>query len=356
MNTMLSLKKIIALIGIFSLYFSNVGAQSFEIRSVNKGFGIIAVEMRATAGPSPSTQDVVTDMVFGLKWKSSYNIDLESVITTSYNIKKSGTRMLKDTFHFQAFFADNTPSAIPANWQLNNWIEIMTITNTKTSNTADTGSFLICERGFDITTDPNFGINLTDYSPDIAGLATGVVLPVTLLYFDVSNEKTSLLCKWKTTNEISNKGFDVQRSEDAVSFFSQGWVDSKGNKLTNDYEFSDGKAEYNKDYFYRLRQVDIDGRNSFSPIRKARLVGENLFRLSPNPAKDEIILTLPPKFKNNKCLVRLNDSKGAVVYRQDIQVNTKTIKTIVANLPGGNYFLTLESDGKIVFSERFVKL
>ena len=67
-------------------------AQSFEIRIVNKGGGDLGVEMRETSGTgTPTTSNLVTDIKFGIKWLQSYGsgLDLNSSITTSYNILKS---------------------------------------------------------------------------------------------------------------------------------------------------------------------------------------------------------------------------------------------------------------------------
>src|ERR1700754_3632214 len=83
-------------------------AQTYEIRAVNKGNGYIGVEMRIRAGTPPTTSDFLTDLVFGLKWRASYNVDLDDAITSDYGITKSGGRVTKGVYHFQAFFADNT--------------------------------------------------------------------------------------------------------------------------------------------------------------------------------------------------------------------------------------------------------
>ena len=82
-----------------------VTAQTFEIRAVNKGNGFVGVEMRATSNPPPTTGNFVTDIVFGLKWLTSYNVDLSNTVTTSYNIIKSDVRKTKGMYYFQAFSA-----------------------------------------------------------------------------------------------------------------------------------------------------------------------------------------------------------------------------------------------------------
>ncbi len=85
------------------------GQTKYEIRAVNKGGGFIGVEMRIIAGAAPNAANFLTDLVFGIKWQSSYNVDLVSTITTSYSIVKSDVRKQKNGVYYQAFSAANTP-------------------------------------------------------------------------------------------------------------------------------------------------------------------------------------------------------------------------------------------------------
>jgi hypothetical protein len=93
------MKKIVGIVLLLVLTFT-VDAQSFEIRATNKGNGIIAVELRAVASLVPSTSNYLTDLVFGLKWLSSYNIDLVPSINTPFKIKKSDVRKAKSAYHY----------------------------------------------------------------------------------------------------------------------------------------------------------------------------------------------------------------------------------------------------------------
>ena len=120
--------------------------QTYEIRAVNANNGFIAVEMQITSGTPPATSDFLTDLVFGLKWEVSYNVDLKSSISTDYDIRKSGGRETNGAFHYQAFYANATPFNIPNNWQSNTWVEIMRVQNTLNGSQA-TGTFEICELG-----------------------------------------------------------------------------------------------------------------------------------------------------------------------------------------------------------------
>jgi hypothetical protein len=179
--------------------------QTYQIRTVNKGNGVIGVEMRASSGAAPTTNNYVTDIVFGLKWLSSYNINLSDAITTNYNIKKSDVEKQKGVYEYQAFYADFIPFKFPQNWQPNVWVEIMSIGNSQTGT--GTGTFEIAEPGFDITTDPNFGVDLVDKTPVINGKAECVLISQATLsnttdYFrTVTSGNWNSACTWESSTD-----------------------------------------------------------------------------------------------------------------------------------------------------------
>jgi hypothetical protein len=94
------------------------------------------------------------------------------------------------------------------------------------------------------------------------------ILPIELLTFEgqFRNGKSKLL--WETTSEINNKGFYIERSSDAVNFETVGFVKGKGNtNVQQEYIFIDElKNTYTSILYYRLRQEDFDGTNTYSKI------------------------------------------------------------------------------------------
>jgi hypothetical protein len=69
---------------------------------------------------------------------------------------------------------------------------------------------------------------------------------------------------WTTIAENNNTGFYIQRSGNGVQFSDIGFVASKGNSTQNqDYAYEDATAGPYA-WYYRLRQVDANGRSSYS--------------------------------------------------------------------------------------------
>jgi hypothetical protein len=88
------------------------------------------------------------------------------------------------------------------------------------------------------------------------------VLPIELLSFEASAQKGTNLLTWRTASEINNLGFDIERSQDGLNF--QTITRVKGKNKPSTYQYVDD-AVYNTTY-YRLKQIDNDGKTSYSQI------------------------------------------------------------------------------------------
>lgn len=101
-------------------------------------------------------------------------------------------------------------------------------------------------------------VKLTDLMP----------VPVELTSFTASANSAGVLLNWTTATEINNHGFEIERSKDNENFYRIGFVEGTGTTTeTQSYSFVDD-IEYSgvKTYYYRLRQVDLDGRSQYSDV------------------------------------------------------------------------------------------
>jgi hypothetical protein len=72
------------------------------------------------------------------------------------------------------------------------------------------------------------------------------------------------MLKWETTTEVSNYGFEIQRSSDNSNWDIIGFAEGCGNSnIPHQYQFID-KDELSGRYFYRLKQIDTDGSFEYS--------------------------------------------------------------------------------------------
>jgi hypothetical protein len=119
-------------------------------------------------------------------------------------------------------------------------------------------------------------------------------LPVTLLQFNANRMNQSVRLDWNTAMELNNQGFEVQRSADGQRWDNLQFISSKGNTSSGfNYEYLDSKPN-NGLNLYRLKQVDLDGKFSYSSIVSIRMsnVKQMLASVYPNPAKGQMFIQM----------------------------------------------------------------
>ena len=334
-----------------------VSAQTFEFRARKKTGTIIAIDIRCTSGTAPTTADFITDVVFGIKWATTYNVDLSSSLTTTYNITKSGSRSTNGSYHYQAFYANNIPFNTPSDWLVNSWVEVLSVANTANSSTA-TGTFEICETGFNATTNPSFGRNGAYYVPTINGIASDVVVPLELVDFKAkANEKRIVALTWIAQNEHDIAAYQIERSATAKDWQPIGNVTPLNHTTaTSSYQFDDLTAATTTEQtlYYRLWITEIDGKTHYSPVKSVQFgEGQKQYRLYPNPAMQGIYI----ERQSGTSAVAMDlkiafvDITGRIVAVQTVKspIDTPVFAPFdIKMIQAGKYFVRLSSAGEYV--------
>ncbi len=202
------------------------------------------------------------------------------------------------------------------------------------------------------------------------GVAYGEILaalPVKLISFSGTIDKNNqAFLHWITSFEINSKSFIIEKSSDAISFIEVGNVLSKATRGSNEgqsiYDFID-KEKVNGTVYYRLKQVDKDGKVSYSQVIK--LVANkgviNLVNVYPNLIGTSNNVNVHIEVTDSqKVDVRVVDMSGKVYYssldtflsagKNDCIIKFKT------TLPKGVYMVEVLSNEKkeAIGSSRFV--
>lgn len=145
--------------------------------------------------------------------------------------------------------------------------------------------------------------------------------PVEWLSFTANRSGDDAHLTWATASELNSDYYLVERSLDGNAFQAMGQVSANGTtQERSEYTFTDPDIVSlgQKSYFYRLKQVDLDGSFEYSNVEELRLddSGYPLSLLAyPNPATDFATLRLG---HNGKAEVRVLNVSGQVVFRQDL--------------------------------------
>jgi len=189
---------------------------------------------------------------------------------------------------------------------------------------------------------------------DSAEAGICATLPVEMTTFTAKAVERKIALSWETATEENNAGFEIQRSTDGDKFHKIGWVDGNGTTVdAQSYAFVDDKAIANKTYYYRLRQVDLDGTFAYSDIVKASVVkkgGVVVGEVFPNPVQEASILNIEVA-ETTEAVVSIFESTGKLlqIYTTELQSGTNQLNLEMRDYAAGVYFVKIEANGEQVY-------
>lgn len=172
-------------------------------------------------------------------------------------------------------------------------------------------------------------------------------IPVHFLYFNASKSGvSSSLLNWKTASEINAAYYVIERSEDAVNFHSIGRVEATGNSSSAvEYFFTDNNPVTGYNY-YRLRQVDRDGRYIFTPARLVQfdVTGSGMVTYYPNPTNGILHIELPEQIKKESKVINISNAAGVVINQIKLgETINQPISIDLGKYPKSVYFIQVKS-------------
>ncbi len=177
----------------------------------------------------------------------------------------------------------------------------------------------------------------------------GSTLPVGWLYFTGTNRGSNNLLEWATTHEVQVRYFVLERSTNGQNFEPLQQLKPNGGLQTpGSYQYLDLRADklYKNALYYRIKQVDINGRIHYSKIIRLQMpaVGGTPSMVYPNPTQSHVIVRIGTE-KLLKTKAILSDSRGRQVQQVVITLPNQVIS--LHQLPAGLYYLKL-SNGEVI--------
>lgn len=186
---------------------------------------------------------------------------------------------------------------------------------------------------------------------------SAIALPVTLLEFKGRIINDNALLSWKTENEQHADKTIIERSLDGRNYSAIGAVMAYNTAGTHSYNFTDIQVNLLSTdiLYYRLKQVDIGGRYSYSGIVALSLSNKNITLLYPNPVQDKLTLLITTG-KSEKLQMSIIDNTGRVIRKKELNISAGSISTQwnIHGLATGVYSLRIEGEG-IHQNMRFIK-
>lgn len=150
-------------------------------------------------------------------------------------------------------------------------------------------------------------------------------LPIILESFEVLKQNDLIKVNWVTLSEFNNDFFTIEMSGDSKEFKEIGYVEGKTNSIERvSYSFNYKTEEINKPFVYfRLKQTDLDGNFTYSPIKVLKNVDDKKLRFSVNSVNSEYDNLRFEITSASKTLISVNayDIKGNLLTNRIIEVS-----------------------------------
>ena len=190
-------------------------------------------------------------------------------------------------------------------------------------------------------------------------VAAGGPLPVKLVSFNGNYSDGVSTLNWQTSQELNSDRFELFRSYDGNDFELAASVAGAGNSFTTkNYTYQDHIGSTQGNYvFYKLKQIDKDGKFTFSNVIKLSLSNTaTSFQVFPNPVVNNFTASFSaPKSTTATLLIR--NTSGQTVYRKTVDVirGNNSVQVNVPQLNTGMYYISVVND-EINYNAKLQKL
>ena len=168
-------------------------------------------------------------------------------------------------------------------------------------------------------------------------------LPVTFGLFTVQKIDKTVKLHWTTEQEINSSHFIIERSVDGRTWKSIATITAAGNSNNHLSYVAYDNLPLNGTGYYRIKQVDIDGRFQVSVVRNVRFDLGYTITVAPNPAKDLVTISLD-KMNSTNSLVQFFDAAGNMVFSE--KTNQYLININTSRFTRGLYFIKITNAGE----------
>lgn len=177
-----------------------------------------------------------------------------------------------------------------------------------------------------------------------ASFTVNAAMPVQLLSFTAEKSNKDVVLHWATATEIDNDYFQVEHLTPGQDWADLGRVAGKGTSASNQlYRFTHRNPTKGVQY-YRLKQVDLDGKYMYSPIVSIDVQSNTQIVLSPNPLRgDQLSIQLPDAETAHQ--LRLFNLQGQLLKSWNIEAGDDSWQRLdVSGVPSGMLFLQMDGE------------
>lgn len=180
-------------------------------------------------------------------------------------------------------------------------------------------------------------------------------LPVLFTSFTVKPRDNDLLLNWEVEDLGNVKGYAVQRRKAGSNGFETiAFINTTGERS---YSYTDRAIAANTLYEYRIEQMDLDGRPTYSPIRAGRINSRTGFDfvILPNPVEANRQVQLVFTQSIGQAEILLISPEGKTISRQRVNSTGQTLEVPLQGIPAGTYYLKVIEGRNVLVKKLLVQ-
>jgi hypothetical protein len=169
-------------------------------------------------------------------------------------------------------------------------------------------------------------------------------LPVRFISFNAARKDNNILVEWATAQESNSSYYEIERSENGIDWKGIGVVKAAGNSSAiNKYSLTDRNI-ISKIVYYRIKQVDADGKFVETPIRMIKMQAGIVTIKVTAASTNSIYVHFSEQVKANVS-IRVTSVSGQLISQQTINQPVGQVIIPAHSNSAGIYVVTV-SDGK----------
>lgn len=169
-----------------------------------------------------------------------------------------------------------------------------------------------------------------------------VVVPIDYVWYKGTPLANSNRLNWKIANSFNNRGFEIERKYEADNTFTNIGYVTATNAASAEYSFDDQLVDLTKPIaIYRLKQVDLDGKFSYSvqlPVKRSQL-GKFIYYVSAN--KNTLFIRAGNKQGTTQVMVSIFNTQGKLILSKTNKYEDMNFN--IAAFSSGIYFVKIKS-------------
>ena len=145
-------------------------------------------------------------------------------------------------------------------------------------------------------------------------------LPVNILSFTGEWKNSQAALHWSVDQEIGIANYEIERSEDGITFTKIGTVTAQNVTIKHEYTFYDGNLHQTY-YYYRIKVIEKSASAKYSSIlllKNSNALNGVRVKILPNPIDDWFVTAFQDKVSGH-ITARLLDLSGREIWKDEQQ-------------------------------------